>query len=714
MRECPECDAKTDEKICPRCGTRTLAVKQAAGDPWIGKVLDSRYRIESVLGRGGMGVVYQATQISMNQRVALKMIRASVVEDISVAKRFQREARAASLLAHPHTIRVFDFGQTKSGDLFLVMEYLTGRTLSQAITGDGPFQERRAIGIIRAVAQSLAEAHAMELVHRDLKPENIMLIDVIGDPDFAKVLDFGIAKFLSGDSGQSSLTKAGVIMGTPYYMAPEQALAKKRITPAVDIYALGVILYEMLCNVKPFDGDSALQILMAHAHEPIPELSEECHTSTGLRALVRRMLAKEPSDRPTAAEIVQICAKLLEESSRITSTKAGISGAPGKSNHAEHTDSALNPTVGIDALSAIRTPGGRLVYSPPDQSPADTPDPPRSRELSSDHQAGPEGADDTSAHDDQWGSTEAMISQMHPSLMKALRVTLVAIGLLLGGGIIAYLAARPGPPPSPPVVVAPTAQVPVGGSDQGMHAKAKNAMRPAICYMKKGSRANMRMYRAKAIDAAADDCPRPSHHRDRQHAMIECHYGSVFFIRTENGFPTCFARAKAVEERLAKALHDVKNNPGAFTIEKDGRNPAIVMRFEGKRKSERIVTITRGDLIAYRTRSHIAGCSEPPNQWTLAEWWAALLTDHFRVMMLGKPPIATAGTPGGKALDKMYRDARKMCPGDGPIPMMVFNRLAKELPRPEYNNLILASKLVPCGWNPDRLSLPDEKHGVAR
>jgi len=238
-RICPECDLRTEEAVCPRCQSRTIRERRGAEgpDPMVGRILDGRYRIESLIGRGGMGAVYRGVQLATKQTVAIKLIRSDVAEDVEAAKRFHREARAASLLSHPHSVRVFDFGESEEGDLYLVLEYPAGRTLGKVLRAEGPLAELRAAKVGLEVAQSLSEAHGHGLVHRDLKPENIMLLNVAGDADFVKVLDFGIAKFLSGSSGESSVTRTGAMVGTPQYMAPEQAQGKQGLTAAVALRA---------------------------------------------------------------------------------------------------------------------------------------------------------------------------------------------------------------------------------------------------------------------------------------------------------------------------------------------------------------------------------------------------------------------------------------------------------------------------------------------
>jgi len=195
-------------------------------------------------------------------------------------------------LSHPHSIKVFDFGQSEDGDLYMVMEYLDGKSLGKALKTDGPFAPSRALKIVGEVAQSLAEAHSVGLVHRDLKPDNVMLLDIFGDPDFVKVLDFGIAKFM--ESGEAAVTRTGVAVGTPHYMAPEQARGRQNLGPSADLYALGVMLFELLSGAKPYDAESSVEVLFMHVQNPIPELPDDCPASDSLRDLVRRMMAKAP------------------------------------------------------------------------------------------------------------------------------------------------------------------------------------------------------------------------------------------------------------------------------------------------------------------------------------------------------------------------------------------------------------------------------------
>jgi len=262
-----------------------------------------------------MGRVYVADQTAMKRRVAVKVILLETVPDanarLDLLRRFQREAMAASRLQHPNTVRVFDYGASDDGLLFLAMELLVGPSLAKVLRRDGRLSPQRTVRIGVQICKSLAEAHGQGIVHRDLKPENIILTDVAGEPDFVKVLDFGIAKFAM-PGAESNLTRSGTVLGTPNYMAPEQALGQP-VGPAADLYSLGVILYHCLTGKQPFSGDTPLAIMMKHAHEPPPPLSRDGplpDVPPALERVVMMLLAKRPEDRPGPALEV---ARLLEE-----------------------------------------------------------------------------------------------------------------------------------------------------------------------------------------------------------------------------------------------------------------------------------------------------------------------------------------------------------------------------------------------------------------
>ncbi len=278
----------------------------------IGRTFDGRYRIDKLLGRGGMGAVYRAQQLSMDKPIALKVLAKHLAEEERQVQRFNQEALTSSRLKHPNTIRVLDYGKSEDGFLYLAMELLEGYELSRVIRSDGALKPPRALKIARQMTKSIGEAHQIGLVHRDLKPDNIFLCDFFGEKDFVKVLDFGIAKFMEDIPGQESLTQTGFICGTPLYIAPEQALGRP-VTPRTDLYSLGVILYEMLTGQPPFRADTPIAIVMRHIHDTPPPMSEikpDLEIPPELEQLVMTLLQKDPRHRPSTAEEVGL---LLED-----------------------------------------------------------------------------------------------------------------------------------------------------------------------------------------------------------------------------------------------------------------------------------------------------------------------------------------------------------------------------------------------------------------
>jgi serine/threonine-protein kinase len=275
-------------------------VKTVALDPLVGAtVAGGRYQVLRLLGAGGMGAVYLARQVAMDRMVALKLIAPQAeAHGQEVVQRFHQEMRASAKIEHPNTIRVYDFGET-DGRLFLAMEYLEGRTLRRVLGADGPLPTARVIRIAIQIAKALGAAHEEGIVHRDLKPENVVLLDRYGDSDFVKVLDFGIARSL--DATEQRMTATGAVIGTPAYMAPEQA-AGRTVDGRTDLYALGVMLYEMVTGALPFTKPTAIALLVAHTTEPPPPVQERAPAlPPRLAALIMRLLAKDPVERPASA-----------------------------------------------------------------------------------------------------------------------------------------------------------------------------------------------------------------------------------------------------------------------------------------------------------------------------------------------------------------------------------------------------------------------------
>jgi serine/threonine-protein kinase len=279
----------------------------------VGTVLGGRYFIERLIGEGGMGAVYQAEHTHMHKRLAVKVLHPEMSRMPEVVARFEREAMAAAHIEHPNVATATDFGKLDDGSFFLVLEYVEGKSLREAIQ-DGRMDLGRSLHVMRQIASALGRAHSLGIVHRDLKPENVMLVARDGDKDFAKVLDFGIAKVPVGElvgehkaPGQA-LTQLGMVYGTPEYMAPEQALGQA-VDPRADLYALGVITFEMITGNRPFEHESKVTLLGMHVTAPIPSMLDrapDANVPPEVDAIVKRLLAKEASARfADARELVE-------------------------------------------------------------------------------------------------------------------------------------------------------------------------------------------------------------------------------------------------------------------------------------------------------------------------------------------------------------------------------------------------------------------------
>jgi serine/threonine-protein kinase len=302
--------AESPRAPAARKGERT-STRPGGPAALVGTIIGGRYRIERVIGEGGMGAVYQAEHTHMRKRLAVKVLHPEMSRLPEVVARFEREAMAAAHIEHPNVASATDFGKLDDGSFFLVLEYVEGTSLRDAIGGT-PMELGRALRILRQIAGALGRAHMLGIVHRDLKPENVMLVTRDGDPDFVKVLDFGIAKVPVGDlvgerhaPGQA-LTQLGMVYGTPEYMAPEQALGQA-VDARADLYALGVIAFEMLTGARPFDHESKVSLLGMHVTAPIPKMSERAPAANvppEIEAIVEQLLAKDASARlPDAKEL---------------------------------------------------------------------------------------------------------------------------------------------------------------------------------------------------------------------------------------------------------------------------------------------------------------------------------------------------------------------------------------------------------------------------
>src|SRR5437870_8666472 len=278
MLQCPRCGRQfsDDALTCPDDLTPLQAdttIADVPVDPLIGLVFEGKYRLDERLGGGGMGTVYRASHLLIDRPVAIKVLSQRFVGDQTAQHRFRREARAAGRMQHPNAVSVNDFGTTEDGWLYIVMELLEGRTLRDLLAHEAPLDPARAVSFMLQACAAVGAAHDAKLIHRDLKPANIFIEQRPDLPAVVKVLDFGVAKFMVEeleDDDYQTLTQVGAIIGTPRYMSPEQCTGLA-LTPASDVYSLGIILYEMLTGVTPFSADTPLAVAMKQVTEaPVP------------------------------------------------------------------------------------------------------------------------------------------------------------------------------------------------------------------------------------------------------------------------------------------------------------------------------------------------------------------------------------------------------------------------------------------------------------
>ncbi|HYU14503.1 MAG TPA: serine/threonine-protein kinase, partial [Candidatus Acidoferrum sp.] len=277
--------------------------------PKEGDVVAGKYRVERILGKGGMGVVVAAEHLSLRQRVAVKFLRPEALARAEAIERFVREAQAAAAIQNDHVARIIDVGTQDSGAPYIVMEHLTGRDLQDLLRERGPLPPEEAVGYLLEACEALAEAHARGIVHRDLKPSNLFLSSPMGGPPTVKVLDFGLAKSVpDAGSDEDSITTTNVVMGSVHYMSPEQMRSLKQADARSDIWSLGVILYELVAGYRPFQGDSLPASLMKIGLDP-PRPLAGGSVPPGLEAIIMRCLEKDRARRPqTIAELAVLLA----------------------------------------------------------------------------------------------------------------------------------------------------------------------------------------------------------------------------------------------------------------------------------------------------------------------------------------------------------------------------------------------------------------------
>jgi serine/threonine-protein kinase len=342
----------------------------AAGVPYrVGDVVDGKYRIDGILGRGGMGLVAAATHVALDQPVAIKFLKQELVGDEATRARFAREARACVRIRSEHVCRVLDVGEMADGVPYMVMERLEGLDLSQVLKAEGPFEISRAIDCVLQACEGLYEAHRLGIVHRDLKPGNLFLSHSATGQPLVKVLDFGIARTVDAQEGET-LTATGSILGSPHYMSPEQIVSPKSVDERSDVWSLAIILYRLLANALPFEADSfgRLAILIAGDH-PLSLVARRPDVPPALEKVLFRALEKDPNARYVN---VGVFAAALAPYGTIRSMAAAaaptnslLAGGPTLAPHVPVPATATGSRVPSITANAMSLSGGSQTQVPP-------------------------------------------------------------------------------------------------------------------------------------------------------------------------------------------------------------------------------------------------------------------------------------------------------------------------------------------------------------
>lgn len=354
QRVCPECDRgfSTGVAFCPFDGAslREVAPSELTADPLLGTIVDDRYQVLEVLGSGAMGTVYRVRHVALPRELALKVLRLDLSREENLAARFVQEAKAAASVTHPGVVQITDFGTLAGGRPYFVMELVGGRALGR-ILAEGVLSTLRTLRIARQIAEALGAAHQQGIIHRDLKPDNIIVDEAQGD--LVKVLDFGLARV----AGTSTLTCRGIVFGTPHYMSPEQA-GGEAVDDRSDLYALGVVIYQMLTGTPPFAAESYLGVLSQHRHAVVIPPSVLLGNTLGLEPLeqiVMRCLSKAPRARFQSAR--ELCVA-LDDAARNPALHGAARNGSGYESASKPADAGARPRSSRSLGSSWARAGG--------------------------------------------------------------------------------------------------------------------------------------------------------------------------------------------------------------------------------------------------------------------------------------------------------------------------------------------------------------------
>ena len=337
-----------------------------------GQVFGGKYRIVRLLGEGGMGAVYEGENARIHRKVAIKVLHPTVASNADVVKRFEREAQAAGRIGSKHIVEVLDLGELDDGTRYMVLEFLDGLTLADRIHQHGRLSPEQATPILHQLLEGLGAAHQAGIIHRDLKPANVFLLQRPGQPEFVKILDFGVSKFnvLSSGDDAFSMTKTGAVMGTPFYMSPEQAKGARSIDARSDLYTVGVILYECLTGQVPYHAETFNELMFKIVLEaPRPPETFVPDLDPGISAIVRKAMAREPADRyQTAAELQQALAERpvapdgpVVPASPLAESAAAVRAMPTPSRGLPAVDPVVLPKQGNGLLVAAVIAAGVVI-----------------------------------------------------------------------------------------------------------------------------------------------------------------------------------------------------------------------------------------------------------------------------------------------------------------------------------------------------------------